>query len=170
MWPKRSSAAWNVSLSKSKPGIISCLAHPWGTSYKKILFRSYLRVFLHLSGPRNLGSRLYNSCSLSARCRSLNLLVLRIMSSIYLLCFMSLLLGKIYFRSRFIISCRCVSIIPPKIESIKSYLRIALPHSKFLSKVIFLTLDEVPVPTTALSKLVRICRISFGGLNWRSPI
>ena len=79
------------------------------------------------------------------------------------LCFAGTLLRKKYFGSYFLISCRCVAVVPPKVATIKSYYHRDFSNSKVLRKTIFPKVDEVPIPSTAMSKLIRSCSISSGG-------
>ena len=112
---------------------------------------------------------MFHYCSLAANCHSLTPLGLHIMCLITLFYLASAFLGKKYFRSPFPTSCRCVTIVPATIATIKSYYCNILPHIKVLSKAISPTLYEVNVPTTALSKLVRSCRIYSGGPDTNVP-
>ena len=107
--------------------------------------------------------RLFHFFSFSANRYSFILLVLRIIHIIYLFYVMSALLGKKYLRSPFPISNGLFSVVPPEVEKIKSYYCSASPRSKVLRMSIFPTMNKVTVWTTALSMLVRICRISSGG-------
>ena len=170
MHSKISSAAQKNLISKSNPSIIACFSHPWGASCKRALFGSSWGIFLDFPDPEKFGSVLFNSCSLAANFHSLTPLGLCIMCLVALLCFASLFLGKKYFWITFLISSICVNFIPPRAEMIQSYSCSASSHSKVLRKAIFLTLDEVPVTATSLSKLVRSCKIYLGGLTQRSPL
>ena len=128
-----------------------------------------VEIFLDSSYPKNLGSTLFNYYSFAANCRSLTLLVLHILRLTTLLYFAREFLRKKYFRSPFLISCRCVIVVIWKVTTIKSYSSSASLCSKVLRKTIFLTLDEVLVPTIALSKLIRSCRISSGEPDSKLP-
>ena len=137
-----SSLAQKGLLLKSNPSIVNCLGHQRGTLCKKISFSFSWDILLDLSDLRNLESRLFNYCSLSGNCRSLTPLGLRIMRLIYLFYFASVLLGKKYFRSPFLVSCRYFAVLTPKVAMNKFYSHSASSHSKVLMKAIFPTVDE----------------------------
>ena len=106
------------------------------TSWKGILFSSPWGIFLDFSDHKNLGSRLFNYCSLAANCRSLTPLGLRITCLIAFFFFTSGSLRKKHFRSNFLISCTCVASVPTMLVVIKSDSCSTSPCSKVPRKEI----------------------------------